>query len=125
MRAHTCPVCGGVGKIKRFKETCTAPWEEVCRACGGSCIVWEPPNSVDYPMNPIIPEIPRFPDPQFPVYPNPPTFIPNENIGLTLPKDFKFPKDIEESTTEHMIKYLEGWLKDLKKSRKKLKTEKK
>jgi len=43
MNPHTCPVCGGSGKIGVLPGSESLhPTAPICHACGGSSIVWEP-----------------------------------------------------------------------------------
>ena len=54
MTPHKCPVCDGRGVV--FKSD--AATKEVCPACSGSCILWEPERIyIKPPYAPILKEV--------------------------------------------------------------------
>lgn len=121
---HKCPICNGTGKVRKLEEYC-GPYDTTttyprfdfyvsCRACNGSGILWEPVTEIPNLHYP--PSLPSFPE-----TPIPGTYIPPVVLsgGLQWPESFEFPKDIQDSSTKKIISMLEGWLKDLKASKRK------
>jgi len=110
-KPHTCPVCGGSGKVANYpiygsSTTVVMPDTKPCNACGGTGVVWEPE---------LIPHPDPFWPHRDPILPRPPTFEPYDPVvPLHWPKDFKFPEDIVKKSKEDLIETLEKWIKELK-----------
>lgn len=97
MKPHSCPVCGGTGRIIQT-EIQGAPLFRPCVACHGTGVVWE---------QEFVPEI--WP-PAAPILPAP-IFVPDDPVvPLTFTKESE---NIQKKSKTELVKMLKDWIDEL------------